>query len=220
MKYYIIAGEASGDLHGSNFMRALKAIDAEAQFRFWGGDLMKSVDDSLVKHYKDLAFMGFLEVILNLKTIISNINFCKKDINKFKPDCIIFIDYPGFNLRIAKWAKSNGIKTHYYISPRIWGWRENRINQIKRDIDYMHVILPFEKVFYEEKHNMAVNFVGHPLIDAISKRENLIVYFRELSEIIFLKISKNKFFHIPLILENLIKFPFIIIKVIINKFKR
>ena len=173
MKYYIIAGEASGDLHGSNFMRALKVIDAEAQFRFWGGDLMKSVDNNLVKHYKDLAFMGFLEVILNLKTIISNINFCKKDINKFKPDCIIFIDYPGFNLRIAKWAKSNGIKTHYYISPQIWAWKENRINQIKRDIDYMHVILPFEKVFYEEKHNMAVNFVGHPLIDAISKRENL-----------------------------------------------
>jgi lipid-A-disaccharide synthase len=173
MKYYIIAGEASGDLHGSNFMRALKAIDAEAQFRFWGGDLMKSVDDNLVKHYKDLAFMGFLEVILNLKTIISNINFCKKDINKFKPDCIIFIDYPGFNLRIAKWAKSNGIKTHYYISPQIWAWKENRINQIKRDIDYMHVILPFEKVFYEVKHNMTVNFVGHPLIDAISKRKNL-----------------------------------------------
>jgi lipid-A-disaccharide synthase len=170
MNYYIIAGEASGDLHGSNLMKALLKKDVNATFRFWGGDLMQNVSNNLVKHYKDLAFMGFLEVIMNLKTISENLKFCKKDIENYNPDVIIFIDYPGFNLRIAKWAKQKGYKTHYYISPQIWAWKENRIKAIKRDIDKMYVILPFEKAFYEEKHHFPVEFVGHPLIDAIADR--------------------------------------------------
>ena len=170
MKYYIIAGEASGDLHGSNLMKALKQQDVNANFRFWGGDLMHNESKDIVKHYRDLAFMGFLEVIMNLRTISKNLNFCKQDIAQFKPDVIIFIDYPGFNLRIAKWAKKNNFKTHYYISPQIWAWKENRIHDIKRDVDKMYVILPFEKTFYEDKHNYPVEFVGHPLIDAIAGR--------------------------------------------------
>lgn len=170
MKYYIIAGEASGDLHGSNLMKALQKEDVDANFRFWGGDLMLHVSNTLVKHYRDLAFMGFLEVIMNLRTITKNLSFCKKDIEEYQPDVIIFIDYPGFNLRIAKWAKQKGYKTQYYISPQIWAWKENRIKAIKRDIDEMYVILPFEKDFYEEKHQFSVHFVGHPLIDAIANR--------------------------------------------------
>lgn len=168
MKYYIIAGEASGDLHGSNLMKAIFQEDSEAEIRFWGGDLMKQVGGILVKHYKDLAFMGFVEVIQNLRTILKNISFCKKDIERFAPDALIFIDYPGFNMRIAKWAKQKGYATHYYIAPQIWAWKENRIKAIKRDIAYMYVILPFEKDFYEEKHQYPVQFVGHPLIDAIA----------------------------------------------------
>ena len=167
MKYYIIAGEASGDLHGSNLMKALYKEDVDAQIRFWGGDLMQKVGGTLVKHYRDLAFMGFVEVLFHLKTILNNIKICKKDIAEFQPDVLIFIDYPGFNLRIAKWAKENKIKTHYYISPQIWAWKESRITEIKRDVDKMYVILPFEKDFYEKKHHYSVAFVGHPLIDAI-----------------------------------------------------
>ena len=167
MKYYIIAGEASGDLHGSNLMKALYKEDPAADIRFWGGDLMQAAGGALVKHYRDLAFMGFIEVIFNLKTILGNIKICKKDILTFQPDVIIFIDYPGFNMRIAKWAKEIGLETHYYISPQIWAWKENRIKEIKRDVDKMYVILPFEKDFYEVKHNYPVTFVGHPLIDAI-----------------------------------------------------
>lgn len=167
MKYYIIAGEASGDLHGSNLIKALLAKDKQADIRFWGGDLMEKAGGTLVKHYRETAFMGFLEVLLNLGTIFKNIKLCKKDISSFRPDVIIFIDYSGFNLRIAKWAKNLGFKTNYYISPQIWASRENRIKKIKRDIDKMLVILPFEKDFYENKHNYKVDFVGHPLIDAI-----------------------------------------------------
>jgi len=170
MKYYIIAGEASGDLHGSNLMKALLKKDRNAEFRFWGGDLMQQVGGTLVKHYRDLAFMGFLEVVMNLRTIAQNLKFCRQDIKEYEPDVLIFIDYPGFNLRIAKWAKLEGLNTQYYISPQIWAWKENRINDIKRDIDTMYVILPFEKSFYEDKHNFPVEFVGHPLIDAISER--------------------------------------------------
>jgi lipid-A-disaccharide synthase len=173
MKYYIIAGEASGDLHGSNLMKALFEEDSKADIRFWGGDLMQSVGGTLVKHYKELAFMGFAEVIMNLGTILNNIKFCKADISKFKPDVIIFIDYPGFNMRIAKWAKERNIKTHYYISPQIWAWKENRIKAIKRDFEKLYVILPFEKDFYEKKHHFPVEFVGHPLIDAIHNRPKL-----------------------------------------------
>ena len=167
MKYYIIAGEASGDLHGANLMKALYKEHPNADIRFWGGDLMQDVGGTLVKHYKELAFMGFVEVLFHLKTILNNIKTCKKDIADFNPDVIIFIDYPGFNLRIAKWAKERGFKTHYYISPQIWAWKESRITDIKRDVDKMYVILPFEKDFYEDKHHFAVEFVGHPLIDAI-----------------------------------------------------
>lgn len=170
MKYYIIAGEASGDLHGANLMKELYKADPKAEIRFWGGDLMQAVGGTLVKHYRDLAFMGFAEVVANLKTIFNNIKFCKEDITAFKPDAIIFIDYPGFNMRIAQWAKQQGIPTHYYISPQIWAWKESRIKAIKRDVDKMYIILPFEKDFYENKHNFAVEFVGHPLIDAIHNR--------------------------------------------------
>lgn len=170
MKYYIIAGEASGDLHASNLMKAIKKVDSNAYFRFWGGDLMQQEGDSLVKHYRELAFMGFAEVLMNLRTILSNISFCKKDIKAFQPDVLIFVDYPGFNLRIAKWARKEGFKTHFYISPQIWAWKENRIKDIARDIDQMYVILPFEKDFYEKNHDFNVHFVGHPLIDAIANR--------------------------------------------------
>jgi lipid-A-disaccharide synthase len=173
MKYYLLAGEASGDLHGANLMKALKKEDPNAEFRFWGGDLMRAVGGTEVKHYRELAFMGFLEVAMNLGTILKNIKFCKSDIESFNPDVIIFIDYPGFNLRIAKWAKLKGYPTHYYISPQIWAWKEGRIKDIKRDVDEMYVILPFEKDFYEGKHNFPVHFVGHPLIDAIHKRKQI-----------------------------------------------
>jgi lipid-A-disaccharide synthase len=167
MKYYIIAGEASGDLHGSNLMKSIYQEDTTAEIRFWGGDLMQKVGGTLVKHYRDLAFMGFAEVVMNLKTILNNIKICKTDILAFQPDVIVFIDYPGFNLRIAKWSKALGFRNHYYISPQIWAWKESRIKEIKRDIDKMYVILPFEKTFYEDKHHFPVSFVGHPLIDAI-----------------------------------------------------
>ena len=173
MKYYIISGEASGDLHGSNLMKAIFEKDSNAEIRFWGGDLMQQVGGTLVEHYRNIAFMGFAEVLLNISTIFKNINFCKKDILEFKPDVLILIDYPGFNMRIAKFAKKRGMKVHYYISPQIWAWKENRIRQIKRDVDEMMVILPFEKDFYEKKHNFPVHFVGHPLIDAISNREQV-----------------------------------------------
>lgn len=167
MKYYIIAGEASGDLHGSNLIKALKKEDPMAEIRCWGGDLMQQAGGELAKHYKDMAFMGFLEVVMNIPTIFKNISYCKEDIERFNPDAIIFIDFSGFNLRIAKWAKEHGFKTNYYISPQIWASREGRIKKIKRDIDNMYVILPFEKDFYEKKHGYPVQFVGHPLIDAI-----------------------------------------------------
>ncbi len=169
MKYYIIAGEASGDLHGSNLIKALKKEDPKAQIRCWGGDLMQQAGGELAKHYRDMAFMGFLEVLMNLRSIFKNVAFCKEDIQKFGPDLIIFIDFSGFNLRIAKWAKARGYRTNYYISPQIWASREGRIKNIKRDIDALYVILPFEKEFYEKKHGYPVQFVGHPLIDAIDR---------------------------------------------------
>lgn len=166
MKYYIIAGEASGDLHASNLMRGLKAANEQAEFRFWGGDLMEAVGGTLVKHYRDLAFMGFVEVVKNLRTILGNIKKCKADIESYQPDVLILVDYPGFNLRIADWAKKQGLKVFYYISPQIWAWHKSRIHQIKQNVDRMFVILPFEKAFYE-KHNYEVEYHGHPLIDVI-----------------------------------------------------
>lgn len=172
MKYYIIAGEASGDLHGSNLMKALKKIDINAEFRFWGGDLMQNIGGTLVKHYKDLAFMGFVEVLMNLRTISKNLDYCKHDIEQYHPDKIIFIDYSGFNLRIAKWAKEHSFNTNYYISPQVWASRSSRIQKIKAYVDNMYVILPFEKDFYKQ-HDCDVEFVGHPLIDAIADREQV-----------------------------------------------
>jgi len=169
LKYYIIAGEASGDLHGARLIEALHREDAEAQIRCWGGDLMEAAGARLVKHYRELAFMGFWEVILHLKTILKNIAFCKNDIQDFRPDVIIYIDYPGFNLRIADWAKKLGYKNHYYISPQIWAWKENRIHQIKKNIDALYVILPFEKEYFEQKHQFKVHYVGHPLLDSIDQ---------------------------------------------------
>ena len=169
MKYYILAGEASGDLHGSNLMKALKKEDKNAEFRFWGGDLMQKEGGTLVKHYKERAFMGFAEVILNLKTVLGFIKLCKKDIEQYQPNQLIFIDNSGFNLRIAKWAKQHNFKTNYYIAPQVWASRSDRVETIKRDIDRMFVTLPFEKEFYK-KYNYDVHFVGHPLLDAIADR--------------------------------------------------
>ena len=167
MKYYIIAGEASGDLHGSNLIKELRKKDAAANIRCWGGNKMETAGAVLVKHYRELAFMGFTEVIKNLPTIFKNLAFCKKDILDFKPDVLILIDYPGFNMRIAKWAHQQKIKVVYYISPQIWAWKENRVHAIKRDVDKMLVILPFEKDFYK-KFNVEVEYVGHPLAEVIS----------------------------------------------------
>ncbi len=168
MKYYIIAGEASGDLHASNLMKSILQKDSEAEFRFWGGDLMTNVAGTEpVKHYRDLAFMGFLEVAKNLRTILKNIKLCKNDIQLYKPDVLILVDYPGFNLRIAEFAKTLGIKVVYYISPQLWAWKEGRVEKIKNFVDEMLVILPFEKEFYR-KHQVDAHFVGHPLLDAIS----------------------------------------------------
>lgn len=167
MKYYIIAGEASGDLHGSNLIKELKKLDTSATIRCWGGDKMQAAGGELVKHYRDLAFMGFTEVLMNLPTILQNLNFCKQDILSFKPHVIILIDYPGFNLRIAKWAKQQGIKVIYYISPQVWAWKENRVKMMKECIDKMIVILPFEKDYFKNKWNWDVEYVGHPLLEVI-----------------------------------------------------
>ena len=166
MKYYIIAGEASGDLHGSNLIKQLKKQDPSTDVRCWGGDLMQQAGGHLVKHYKDLAFMGFTEVLMNLRTIFRNIDFCKADILGYAPDALILIDYPGFNLRIAKWARQQGLRIIYYISPQVWAWKENRVKQIRANVDKMLVILPFEKEFYR-KWNYEVEYVGHPLVEVI-----------------------------------------------------
>jgi len=166
MKYYIISGEASGDLHGSNLVKSLSQLDNKIEVRAWGGDLMHGAGSKIVKHYRELAFMGFVEVVKNLGTILKNISFCKNDILGFNPDVLILIDYPGFNLRIAKWAKSKGIKVVYYISPQIWAWKESRIKTIKSSVDKMLVILPFEYEFYN-KWNYKVDYVGHPLVEVV-----------------------------------------------------
>lgn len=168
MKYYIVAGEASGDLHASNLMKALRQRDTEAEFRCWGGDLMEAAGGDLVKHYRDLAFMGFWEVFLHLNTILRNIRICETDILLYEPDVLVLVDYPGFNLRIAEFAKENGIKVCYYISPQIWAWKKNRIKKIKKYVDEMMVILPFEEKYYADR-GMKVHYVGHPLLDAVSK---------------------------------------------------
>jgi len=167
MRYYIIAGEASGDLHGSNLIKALHRQDSKAKVRCWGGDEMEAAGATLVKHYRDLAFMGFVEVLKHLRTIMNNIAFCKRDILNYKPDVLVLIDYPGFNMRIAEWAKKQGIRVVYYISPQVWAWKEKRVEKIRRDVDKMLVILPFETDFYQ-KWNYNVTYVGHPLIEVIN----------------------------------------------------
>lgn len=169
LKLYIIAGEASGDLHGSNLIAQLKKQESTAQFRCWGGDKMQAAGGEIVKHYRDLAFMGFTEVLMNLRTILRNIKFCKQDILTHKPDALILIDYPGFNLRIAKWARQQGIKVIYYISPQVWAWKENRVTSMKQCIDKMLVILPFEKDYYQKKWNWPVEYVGHPLVQEVER---------------------------------------------------
>lgn len=166
MKYYIIAGEASGDLHASNLINALKRYDSNAEFRAWGGDRMEAAGARLVRHIRDISFMGFLEVAVNLRTILRNIRFCKKDIMEYQPDVLILVDYPGFNLRIAQYAKEHGLRVFYYISPQIWAWKQNRVKKIRARVDRMYVILPFEQAFYKS-FGVEVDYEGHPLLDAI-----------------------------------------------------
>ena len=167
MNFYLIAGEASGDLHGSNLIIQLKKLYPEAEFRCWGGDKMETAGARLVKHYRELAFMGFSEVLLNIRTIFRNLAFCKKDILESRADALILIDYPGFNLRIAKWAKEQNLKVIYYISPQVWAWKANRVKGMKKNIDKMLVILPFEKDYFRNIWNWNVEYVGHPLIQVI-----------------------------------------------------
>lgn len=181
MKLYIIAGEASGDLHGSNLIKELKRQEPSVEIRAWGGDLMQKAGANVVKHIRELAFMGFVEVLMNLSTILKNISFCKKDIELFQPDAIVLIDYPGFNLRIAKWAKARGIKVFYYISPQIWAWNQKRGWKIKKNVDEMFVILPFEQEFYK-KFDFDVHFVGHPLLDAVQSFQKTQPDFNEFCE--------------------------------------
>lgn len=171
MKYYIIAGEASGDLHASNLMKELKVQDPDASFRFWGGDLMQAQGGELVKHYRETAFMGFLTVVKNLGKIRANFNLCEKDLLDFDPDVLILVDYPGFNLRMAKFARKHHIRVHYYISPKVWAWKESRVKKIKAYVDRMFTIFPFETEFYQ-KHDYEVSFGGNPLLDAIESRPN------------------------------------------------
>lgn len=178
MKYYFIAGEASGDLHASNLIKELKQKDEQTEIRAWGGDLMEAQGADIKKHYRELAFMGFAEVIMNLRTILSNISICKKDILSYQPDALVLIDYPGFNLRIAEWAHKLNIKVIYYISPQIWAWKKNRVHKIKKYVDEMIVILPFEKEFYQ-KYDYPVSYVGHPLLDALPTKETNRTEFRE-----------------------------------------
>lgn len=169
MKYYIISGEASGDLHGSRLIQELTKKDPAAVFRCWGGDKMQAAGATVVKHYRELAFMGFIEVLFNLRTILRNLKFCKEDILNNKPDVLVLIDYPGFNLRIAKWAKDHGFKVVYYISPQVWAWKESRVKQMKKTIDKMIVIIPFEKDYFKNKWDWEVEYVGHPLLEIIRK---------------------------------------------------
>lgn len=192
MKYYVIAGEPSGDLHASNMMKELLLLDNKIEFRFWGGDLMERVTHQKPrKHIKDLAFMGFVEVAKNIRTIFKNIAFCKKDILEFNPEILILVDYPGFNLRIADWAKKQGIRVFYYISPTIWAWKEDRVEIIKRSVEKMFVILPFEVAVYK-KHNYQADYVGHPLLDAIEQEKNTLPDKAEF-------IKKNHLDHRPII---------------------
>ena len=208
MKYYIIAGEASGDLHGSNLINELIKKDAAANIRCWGGGKMEAAGAHLVKHYRDLAFMGFTEVIKNLPTIFKNISFCKKDITSYKPDVLILIDYPGFNMRIAKWAHQQKIKVVYYISPQIWAWKENRVHAIKRDVNKMLVILPFEKDFYKN-FGVDVDYVGHPLAEVISnfKKENPLIQKEKIIAVLPGSRKQEILIKLPIMLQVAYHFP-------------
>ncbi len=166
MKYYMIAGEASGDLHGSNLIKELRKLDSSTDIRCWGGEKMEAAGATLVRHYRDLAFMGFAEVVKNLPAILKNFKFCKEDILAYKPDVVILIDYPGFNLRMAEWTRQNNFRNVFYISPQVWAWKESRVKSIKKNVDKMIVILPFEKQFYKN-WNYEVDYVGHPLVQVI-----------------------------------------------------
>lgn len=170
MKYFIIAGEPSGDLHGSNLIRELISADSQAHILCWGGELMQSAGGTLLMHYRKLALMGFVPILLNIRTLVKNMSLCKKQISEYSPDVVILIDYPGFNLKIAKFVKSLGIKVFYYISPKIWAWKESRIKKIKRDVDRMYIIFPFEVDFYR-KHNVEVEYYGNPIVDEIEKKK-------------------------------------------------
>lgn len=216
MKYYLISGEASGDLHGSNLIREILKIDPAANIRCWGGDMMKEAGGTIVVHYKERAFMGFIEVLANLRKILQYLKLCKKDILDFQPDVIVFIDYPGFNLPIAAFAKEKGFKTVFYISPQVWAWKENRVHKIKKNIDQMLVILPFEKVFYQ-KWNYEVTYVGHPLVEVIDtfKKNNPDIKPGEQTTIALLPGSREQEIRkkLPIMLEvtkNYPKFKFIV----------
>ena len=199
MKYYIISGEASGDLHGSNLMRAIKKEDAEAEFRFWGGDKMQAVGGFMVTHYKHMAFMGFWEVFTNLFYILKKIKQCKADILQWQPDCVILIDYPGFNLKIAEFAHNKGFKVFYYISPQVWAWKSNRVKSLKSFVDKLFVILPFEKDFFNT-WNYEVEYVGHPLMEVINEKSKVEISKTENTKIVALLPGSRK-------QEILIKLP-------------
>jgi len=209
MKYYIIAGEASGDLHGSNLIKEIRKLDSKAIIRGWGGDKMQAAGATLAKHYKELAFMGFAEVVMNLPTILKNFRLCQEDIKNFKPDVAILINYSAFNLRIAKWTKQNGFKNVFYISPQVWAWKESRVKTIKKYVDKMIVILPFEKAFFK-KWNYEVEYVGHPLADVIEnfQQENFSIG-QSSNTIALLPGSRKQEIksQLPLMLEASKKFP-------------
>jgi len=204
----MIAGEASGDLLGSKLIQELKKLDSVAAVRCWGGDKMEAAGATLVKHYRELAFMGFIEVVKNLRTIFKNLSFCKQDITAYQPDALILVDYPGFNLRIAKWAKQRGLKVIYYISPQVWAWKESRVRAIKRDVDKMLVILPFEKNFYH-KWNYEVEYVGHPLVDVVHSFETGGFLFPDKKVIALLPGSRKQeiLIKLPIMLQASRNFP-------------
>jgi lipid-A-disaccharide synthase len=210
MRYYIISGEASGDLHGSNLIRAIRSQDQAADIRAWGGDKMQAAGATLVRHYRDLAFMGFVEVLMHLRTIFNNLSFCRQDITAYKPDVLVLIDYPGFNLRIAEWAKQQGIRVVYYISPQVWAWKENRVKKIKRDVDEMIVILPFEVDFYR-KWKFPVTYVGHPLTEVVSadRRDHEVVPVSQKPVIALLPGSRGQEIRakLPVMLQMTDRFP-------------
>lgn len=208
-KLYLIAGEASGDLHGSNLVKAIKKMAPAIDIRCWGGDLMEAAGARLVKHYRDLAFMGFAEVVMNLRTILRNMAFCKEDILQYKPDVLVLIDYPGFNLQIAKWAKKKGIKVVYYVAPQVWAWKPGRVKMMKQCIDKQLVILPFEEKWFEKNGQWDVTYVGHPLTDAIGTFSPSMPAFSQKSIVAILPGSRKQEIRakLPVMLQTADHFP-------------